>query len=155
MIKNLFYKLKGLFKVSEKENIKEVLEDLIEEIVGDISDEFDYEGLEYSKIDNNVYLFNAKISLNDFYRVSKILSIESFEKRRGEAETLGGFLTEITQRLPRIREKISFTYIKAMNDKNTKIGPNNIIVFKDLNNGVINVCVITIDVEYIPKEMLT
>ena len=88
------------------------LEDLIEEIVGDISDEFDYEGLEYSKIDNNVYLFNAKISLNDFYRVSKILSIENFEKRRGEAETLGGFLTEITQRLPRIREKISFEKIQ-------------------------------------------
>ena len=42
-----------------------------------------------------------------------------------------------------------------MNDKNAKTGPNNIIVFNDLNNGVINVCVITIDVEYIPKEMLT
>ena len=84
------------------------LEDLIEEIVGDISDEFDYENLEYSKIDNNIYLFDAKISLNDFYRISKISSIDDFEKRRGEAETLGGFLTEISQRLPRIREKISF-----------------------------------------------
>ena len=39
--------------------------------------------------------------------------------------------------------------------KNAKRGPNNLIIFKDLNNGVINVCVITIDVEYIPKEMLT
>ena len=87
------------------------LEDLIEEIVGDISDEFDYENVEYSKIDNNIYLFDAKISLNDFYRISKISSIENFEKRRGEAETLGGFLTEISQRLPRIREKISFEKI--------------------------------------------
>ena len=88
------------------------LEDLIEEIVGDISDEFDYEDVEYSKIDNSVYLFDAKISLNDFYRISKISSIDNFEKRRGEAETLGGFLTEITQRLPRIREKISFEEIQ-------------------------------------------
>jgi len=88
------------------------LEDLIEEIVGDISDEFDYEDVEYSKIDNNVYLFDAKISLNDFYRISKISSIENFERRRGEAETLGGFLTEISQRLPRVREKISFEKIQ-------------------------------------------
>lgn len=88
------------------------LEDLIEEIVGDISDEFDYDNLEYSKIDKNIYLFDAKISLNDFYRISKISSIENFEKRRGEAETLGGFLTEISQRLPRIREKISFEKIQ-------------------------------------------
>ena len=88
------------------------LEDLIEEIVGDISDEFDYENIEYSKIDNNIYLFDAKISLNDFYRISKIPSINDFEKRRGEAETLGGFLTEISQRLPRIREKISFEKIQ-------------------------------------------
>ncbi len=87
------------------------LEDLIEEIVGDISDEFDYENVEYSKIDNDIFLFDAKISLNDFYRISKISSIENFEKRRGEAETLGGFLTEISQRLPRIREKISFEKI--------------------------------------------
>ena len=48
-----------------------------EEIVGDISDEFDYEDVEYSKIDNSVYLFDAKISLNDFYRISKISSITS------------------------------------------------------------------------------
>ena len=88
------------------------LEDLIEEIVGDISDEFDYEDIEYSKIDSNIYLFDAKISLNDFYRISKISSIENFEKSRGEAETLGGFLTEISQRLPRIREKISFEKIQ-------------------------------------------
>ena len=57
------------------------LEDLIEEIVGDISDEFDYEGVEYSKIDNDIYLFDAKISLNDFFRISKISSIEKFEKK--------------------------------------------------------------------------
>ena len=88
------------------------LEDLIEEIIGDISDEFDYEDVEYSKIDNNVYLFDAKISLNDFFRISKISSVENFEKNRGEAETLGGFLTEILQSLPRIREKISFEKIQ-------------------------------------------
>ena len=60
------------------------LEDLIEEIVGDISDEFDYEDVEYSKIDNSVYLFDAKISLNDFYRISKISSFDNFEKKEGK-----------------------------------------------------------------------
>ena len=88
------------------------LEDLIEEIVGDISDEFDFENIEYSKIDNNTYLFDAKISLNDFYRITKISYFDNFEKRRGEAETLGGFITEISQRLPSIREKISFEKIE-------------------------------------------
>ena len=46
------------------------------------------------------------------YKIKECLAIDNFEKRRGEAETLGGFLTEITQRLPRIREKILFEEIQ-------------------------------------------
>jgi putative hemolysin len=64
------------------------LEDLIEEIVGDISDEFDDEDIEYSKIDHKNYVFEAKVSLRDFYRITDLDLEENFEKAKGEAETL-------------------------------------------------------------------
>ncbi len=84
------------------------LEDLIEEIVGDISDEFDDEDIEYSKIDQKNYVFEAKVSLKDFYRITDQDLEESFEKAKGEAETLGGFILETAQSLPKLRQKIHF-----------------------------------------------
>lgn len=83
------------------------LEDVIEEIVGDISDEFDDDDLSYSKIDANNFVFDGKISLKDFY---KILNIEDqiFEEKKGEAETLAGFILEINERFPRPNETINF-----------------------------------------------
>ena len=83
------------------------LEDLIEEIVGDISDEFDDEDIEYSKIDAKNYVFEAKVSLKDFYRITD-LEQQLFEKAKGEAETLGGFILETAQNLPRLRQKVYF-----------------------------------------------
>ena len=84
------------------------LEDLIEEIVGDISDEFDDEDIEYSKIDHKNYVFEAKVSLRDFYRITDLDIEENFEKAKGEAETLGGFILETAQSLPKLRQKIHF-----------------------------------------------
>ena len=84
------------------------LEDLIEEIVGDISDEFDDEDIEYSKIDHKNYVFEAKVSLKDFYRITDCALEEDFEKAKGEAETLGGFILETAQNLPKLRQKIHF-----------------------------------------------
>ena len=84
------------------------LEDLIEEIVGDISDEFDDEDIEYSKIDHKNYVFEAKVSLKDFYRITDCALEEDFEKAKGEAETLGGFILETAQSLPKLRQKIHF-----------------------------------------------
>lgn len=84
------------------------LEDLIEEIVGDISDEFDDEDIEYSKIDHKNYVFEAKVSLRDFYRITDFDLEENFEKAKGEAETLGGFILETAQSLPKLRQKIHF-----------------------------------------------
>lgn len=84
------------------------LEDLIEEIVGDISDEFDDEDIEYSKIDHKNYVFEAKVSLKDFYRITDCELEENFEKAKGEAETLGGFILETAQSLPKLRQKIHF-----------------------------------------------
>ena len=87
------------------------LEDLIEEIVGDISDEFDDEEIEYSKIDAKNYVFEAKVSLKDFYRITDLEIEEEFEKAKGEAETLAGFILETAQSLPKLRQKVYFKSI--------------------------------------------
>ena len=87
------------------------LEDLIEEIVGDISDEFDEDELEFSKIDSNNFVINAKVSLKDFYRIIDLEDYEAFEKAKGEAETLAGFILEIARQLPVYGQEIVFEQI--------------------------------------------
>ena len=87
------------------------LEDLIEEIVGDISDEFDEEELEFSRVDAKNFIINAKVSLKDFYRIIDLEDFEGFEKAKGEAETLAGFILEIAQQLPVFGQKIEFENI--------------------------------------------
>ena len=83
------------------------LEDVIEEIVGDISDEFDDDSLLFSKLDNHNYVFEGKTSMKDFY---KILNIDSspFDKLKGDSETIAGFILEISQSFPKINSKIVF-----------------------------------------------
>ncbi|GGF64462.1 gliding motility-associated protein GldE [Wenyingzhuangia marina] len=83
------------------------LEDVIEEIVGDISDEFDEVDLSYSKIDENNYVFDGKINLKDFCKVLELDEV-SFEKDKGESETLAGLLLELSGRFPRKFEKIAY-----------------------------------------------
>jgi gliding motility-associated protein GldE len=83
------------------------LEDVIEEIVGDISDEFDDENINYSQIDDKNYLFEGKINLKDFYRIIEV-DEDSFEIRKGEAETLAGFILEILGNFPKKGQKIHF-----------------------------------------------
>jgi gliding motility-associated protein GldE len=87
------------------------LEDIIEEIVGDISDEFDDEDLFYTKIDKYNYLFDGKTNLKDFYKVLD-LDEENFEEFKGESETLAGFILEITGRFLRKNEEITFSNLK-------------------------------------------
>jgi gliding motility-associated protein GldE len=83
------------------------LEDVIEEIVGDISDEFDDENINYSQIDDKNYLFEGKINLKDFYRIIDV-DENSFEIRKGEAETLAGFILEILGNFPKKGQKIQY-----------------------------------------------
>lgn len=83
------------------------LEDIIEEIVGDISDEFDGDNLNFSKIDDKNYLFEGKINLRDFYRIIDV-NEELFEIQKGEAETLAGFVLEILGNFPKKNQKILF-----------------------------------------------
>jgi len=85
------------------------LEDIIEEIVGDISDEYDDDDLIYTKLNNNNYSFEGKTPLKDVYKIVGIEEdAEYFESRKGEAETLAGFVLEISGGFPRIGSKINF-----------------------------------------------
>lgn len=83
------------------------LEDVIEEIVGDISDEFDDINLNYSQIDDKNFIFEGKINLKDFYRIIDV-DEDIYEDRKGEAETLAGFLLEILGNFPKKGQKINF-----------------------------------------------
>lgn len=77
------------------------LEDILEEIVGDISDEFDESSLRYSQLDKFNFIFEGKTSLKDFYKTIELENSSSFDKIRAEAETLAGFLLEATQEIPK------------------------------------------------------
>ena len=96
------------------------LEDVVEEIIGDINDEFDDESLIYSKLDNYNYVFEGKTSLKDIYRVLD-LDAELFEENKGEAETIAGFVLEISGSFPKKNEKIIFNgYIFSVESLDSK-----------------------------------
>ncbi len=84
------------------------LEDVIEEIVGDISDEYDHDDAPYSKIDENNFLFEGKINLKDFYKILEIEDAYLFEENKGESETIAGFILEIHGKFPKKQEIITF-----------------------------------------------
>mgnify|MGYP001098322738 FL=1 len=83
------------------------LEDVIEEILGEISDEFDDDDIVYSKIDENNYVFEGKISLVDMYKIMDIEG-EIFEDEKGEADTLAGFLIEKSGKIMKKNERMKF-----------------------------------------------
>ena len=94
------------------------LEDVIEEIVGDITDEFDEEELIYSKLDDRTWVFEGRAPLPDVYRVLGIDG-QVFEENKGESGTLGGFVLELTGRIPKKGEQVSlrnFTFIVEASD---------------------------------------
>jgi gliding motility-associated protein GldE len=100
------------------------LEDVIEEIVGDINDEFDDDDLSYSKIDEHNYIFEGKTTIKDFCKVLDDEDEALFEDEKGESETLAGFLLEISGKFPKRGEKINFkkyTFtIEALDNKRIK-----------------------------------
>ena len=94
------------------------LEDVIEEIVGDITDEYDDENLFYSKLDDHTWVFEGKTALTDVYRVLGIDG-ELFEENKGESGTLGGFVLELTGRIPKKGERVelrNFTFVVEGSD---------------------------------------
>jgi len=83
------------------------LEDVIEEIVGDINDEFDDDDLSYSKIDANNYIFEGKTTIKDFCKILDD-NDEKFEDEKGESETLAGFILEVSGKFPKKGDEITF-----------------------------------------------
>ncbi|GGK23330.1 hemolysin [Yeosuana aromativorans] len=100
------------------------LEDIIEEIVGDISDEFDDEDLKYSKLDDHNFVFEGKTALRDFYKITKVEDEAVFEEHKGEAETVAGFVLEVSKNFPKLNSKINFKNyvftIEALDNKRIK-----------------------------------
>jgi len=99
------------------------MEDVIEEIVGEINDEYDDTDAEYKKIDSNTFVFEGKTSIMDFCKVTDV-DHKLFDEVKGESESIGGLLLEINSMLPHSGEKIvfeNFTFIvAAVNDKRIK-----------------------------------
>jgi len=83
------------------------LEDILEEIVGDISDEYDTEEQLFTKVDNHTFIFEAKILLNDFFKIAEIEE-DDFVKVTDEVETLAGLILEIKGDIPAKNERIGY-----------------------------------------------
>jgi len=99
------------------------MEDIIEEIIGDINDEFDEVRSHYQKIDDTTFVFEGKVSLHEF---CKVLDLEpnTFDAVRGESESLGGLILEINSQLPDAGDQISYEQflftIEAVDQKSIK-----------------------------------
>ena len=83
------------------------LEDILEEIVGEINDEYDEEEKSYTRINANTYIFEGKTLLSDFYKIFD-LDDETFEEVEGDADSLAGLLLEIKGDFPELNEKIDY-----------------------------------------------
>lgn len=82
------------------------LEDILEEIVGDITDEFDDDQVDYKKMDDGSFAFEGRTSLKDFYKILEIEG-EEFEQDKGDSETIGGFIVEQSGRILKNKESIT------------------------------------------------
>ena len=88
------------------------LEDVIEEIFGEISGEFDEEDNLFSKLDDFTYIFDSKINLQDFYRAINLKDSTSFDDISTEIETLGGFIIEKVKKIPKAGQVIKHESLK-------------------------------------------
>lgn len=95
------------------------LEDVLEEIVGDINNELDASGEQYSKLDDHTYIFEGKIQLIDFCRIIEVKD-STFDEVKGESETLAGLVLEILGRFPEKGQKLfhkDYTFVVLEKEK--------------------------------------
>jgi CBS domain containing-hemolysin-like protein len=95
------------------------LEDVLEEIVGDITDEFDDEEIIYSRVDKRTFIFEGRTALVDFYKVTEV-DDKDFEASKGDSETLGGFIIEHAGRILRNNEFIECNGVKLIVEASDK-----------------------------------
>ena len=96
------------------------LEDIMEEIIGDIRDEFDDEESANKKIDDNTYIFEGKTMINDVCKAMS-LPVDSFEAVRGDSDSLAGLVLEIAGEFPQVEEEVvsgDFTFVPLAINKN-------------------------------------
>lgn len=84
------------------------MEDIIEEIVGEINDEYDDEERTYAVLNDHTWVFEAKTQLTDFYKITKV-DEEAFEEVAGDADTLAGLLLELKGEFPALHEKVTYS----------------------------------------------
>lgn len=99
------------------------LEDILEEIVGDITDEFDEEEKFYTRVNEKTFVFDAKVLLGDFYRITEC-NDGVFDDVKGDADTLAGLILELKGEIPKLNEEIKckqFTFtIKEVDNRRIK-----------------------------------
>lgn len=83
------------------------MEDIIEEIVGEIHDEYDDEERTYVVLNDHTWVFEAKTQLGDFYKITKV-DEDDFDKISGDADTLAGLLLEVKGEFPELHEKVTY-----------------------------------------------
>ncbi|MDB5248985.1 MAG: gldE [Segetibacter sp.] len=101
------------------------LEDIMEEIIGDIKDEFDEEEIAHIKVDDYNYVFEGKVMIHDVCRVME-LPMETFDEVRGESESLAGLVLELTGEIPQVNEVVlsgnfEFTVMEVEKNRLQKI----------------------------------
>lgn len=109
------------------------LEDILEEIVGEINDEYDEEEKNYVRMNSNTFVFEGKTLLSDFYKIMK-LDNEVFEDVDGDADTIAGLLLDIKGEFPKLHEKIqcrNFTFEVLEMDEH-RIAKVKVIIGKDV-----------------------
>ena len=108
------------------------LNDVVEEIVGEINDEFNQDDIIYNKIDNNTFVFEGKVNLTDLYRILKIKDNKIFENIKGDSETLGGFLLEQIGFFPKKNFKLKLKGIEfKVVEVNRKRIKNVMVIIKE------------------------
>ncbi len=85
------------------------MEDIIEEIVGEIHDEYDDEERTYAVLNECTWVFEAKTQLTDFYKITKV-DEETFDEVAGDADTLAGLLLELKGEFPTLHEKVTYSH---------------------------------------------
>jgi len=96
------------------------LEDIIEEIVGEISDEFDTEDIVYSKLDDSTYVFDGNTTINDLNKIITLDDNTIFTEMKKEAETLAGLIIEISGKIPQKNEKVNFHHFSFIIEASDK-----------------------------------
>jgi CBS domain containing-hemolysin-like protein len=86
------------------------MEDILEEVFGEIKDEFDNEDLSYSKLDDSTYIFEGQTAIHDVVKILE-LSSDIFDETRGDADTIGGLIMEVQEEIPAKGEKINIEHL--------------------------------------------